>query len=193
MLTKLAVGIVRLIERRGVIDPQSRDICVYGCEAALSTLVNTAGLLLIGIVCHRGLEAMIIIGLFYLNQSTGGGFHASTHMRCFLTMATGLICAILTYRFYFDFLFLFLLGFISLVLLYLFPLVLHANKAYLADKSAVFIRRSRITTCILAISFLVATAFFQHGFFQSFTVGLTLCALSRFIAVYQNGHVENHY
>lgn len=184
MLTKIADGIVQLLERRGIIDPQSRDVYVYGCDAALSTLINTAGLLLVGVICHRVLEAMIIIGLFYLNQSTGGGFHASTHLRCFLTMAIGLLGAILTYSIYLDFLFLFLLGFLSLVLLYRYPLVLHANKTYLADKSAVFIRRSRLTICIQAIFLFAAATFFQHDFFQALTVGLTLCAVSRAVAVY---------
>lgn len=70
-----------------------RITCIYGCELWLYTILSTLGLLILGVFLQSFWEAVIIIFIFYNCQSTGGGFHASSHMRCFLTMAKSTRCA----------------------------------------------------------------------------------------------------
>ena len=72
-----------------------RITCIYGCELWLYTILSTLGLLTLGVFLQSFWEAVIIIFIFYTCQSTGGGFHASSHMRCFLTMAIGLLTGLL--------------------------------------------------------------------------------------------------
>ncbi len=64
-------------------DKDQRNLCIYGCELWLYTIISAFGLLIIGILMHASLESAIIIVIFYLCQSNGGGYHASSHVNCF--------------------------------------------------------------------------------------------------------------
>lgn len=55
-----------------------RIICIYGCELWLYTILSTLGLLLLGAALQSLGETVIIVSIFYICQSTGGGFHASS-------------------------------------------------------------------------------------------------------------------
>ena len=80
------------------------------------------------------------ISIFYTCQSSGGGYHASTHLRCFLTMCAGLLAG---------------LGFsllpcplLALAVLAV-PLTLHPNKQYLLENKKALILRSALS-CLYA-------------------------------------------
>ena len=93
MLMKAAERMIRCLVKKEIIDPFLYDVYLYGCETVLYTIVSTAGLIVTGILLQYTWETIILVGVFYLNQSLGGGFHANTHIRCFFTMLLGLICA----------------------------------------------------------------------------------------------------
>lgn len=184
MLMKVANIIIIFLERKGAIDSRSREIYLYGCEAALYTMLSTSGLLIIGILFRQVLETVIIVGLFYLNQSLGGGFHANTHMRCFVTMSTGLLCAFIAC----DYLqpektILILLVLLATAILLCHPLVLHANKQYLKYKTPIFIARSRTAVCMQALVSIESIFFPYSRITYAFVYGLLLCAFSRSVAI----------
>lgn len=79
-------------------DDDLRLLCIYGCEVWLYTVLSTLGLLMIGLLTNSVLETIIIITIFYLCQTNGGGFHATTHLRCFLTMTLGLLIGLMFVR-----------------------------------------------------------------------------------------------
>lgn len=94
---QFAEMIVRALEKRTIIPAADHEVYVYGFDAALYTFLSTAGLVLIGCVLGQGIETLIIISLFYVNQTLGGGFHASTHLNCFITMVLGLLGCLATF------------------------------------------------------------------------------------------------
>lgn len=55
-------------------DEKQREICEYGCELWLYTILSTLGLLMIGLIAKAPIEAITIISIFYVCQSNGGGF-----------------------------------------------------------------------------------------------------------------------
>ena len=54
-------------------DGQQYEICKYGCEIWLYTLISTLGLIHIGRLMGFMLETVVIVSVFYLCQSNGGG------------------------------------------------------------------------------------------------------------------------
>ena len=82
--------IISLFEKNGIVLKHNRSTYVYGLDIFLYTILSTAGLLLIGYVSHHFYESILLIILFYTNQTYGGGFHANSHTKCFLTMTLGL-------------------------------------------------------------------------------------------------------
>ena len=182
MIQATAKAIVSLFERRGAIRPDEREVYIYGCDIALSTLFSTLGLLALGAALGRLRETALCVGIFYMNQSFGGGYHADTHLRCFVTMAAGLSVFILSLSLPLPPITHIISGYLSLVLLYAVPLVLHKNKAYLARHKQKLIRRSRLITLLQAMALSLAWILPGGGIVQAFGPALTLCALSRLAA-----------
>ena len=182
MMKDAAKVIVSLFERRGAIRPDEREVYIYGCDIVLYTLISTLGLLVLGTAFGRLLEAVLCVGIFYINQSFGGGYHADTHMRCFVTMAAGLLIYILSLSLLLPPMVYWVCGFLALVLLYAVPLVLHKNKAYLARHKQQLIKRSRLVTLAQFSIFLLAGLLPGSGMAQVFGSALALCSVSRLAA-----------
>ena len=132
MINRIASSLVNCISTG-----QSEEemlVCIYGLELLMSTVLNTIGLIGIGALFLRPAEAAIIVGLFYVNQTIGGGFHASTHLRCFLAMAVGLAVTLLIISHVKAIWVFEALAMISTVVMIAFPVVLHHNKQHLQTR-----------------------------------------------------------
>lgn len=116
------------------------------------TLVSTLGLLAIGAIFRCIIGSIIYIILFYINQTFGGGYHTTSHGKCFLAMALPLTLCILLSYIRFPQWFLTLIVAISGATLFIYPLRLHKNKKYLAIYTNFLVFRYR---CILIIEVLL--------------------------------------
>lgn len=185
MIRAMAKAIVARLEKHGTIYPAERKIYIYGCDTALYTVFSTLGLLALGAGFSMLWEAVICVSIFYLNQSFGGGYHADTHLRCFMTMAAGL--AIFSLSYYLppmqgiDI----FAGYLSLTALYVMPLVLHKNKAYLSRHKEKLIRRSRKITLLQIASYSLILIHSVSRIIHAYSAALTLCMISRLTAVYR--------
>ena len=182
MIQALAKRIVAALDKRNAIRPQDREVYIYGCDLALYTVFSTLGLIAIGFICSRLWETVICVCIFYLNQSVGGGYHATTHMRCFLTMVAGLVFFILLFPSPFPNAVVISFGYLSLAVLYCIPLVLHKNKEHLEKHRAELTKRSRVAILLQFVAFSVSVIFFHDWVCRSLGMGLTLCAVSRCVA-----------
>ena len=151
---------------------------VYGIEAFLYTCISTGLLLLLGAMLNILLPACIIIAVFYVDQTLGGGYHTSTHLRCFMTMAAGLCAGLGLSLIPMSPAGFWLTGMLCCGILYMIPLTLHPNKAYLKDKKMILITRSRILT-ITEASLCTILWRFEQGYPGAFCAGLFLSAVSR--------------
>ena len=120
MIHRISEKIVMMLDQRGALKHSSKDVYVYGFDIAIYTYLSTLALFLIGWIGGYPLETILMISLYYSNQSLGGGYHASTHMRCFLTMVIGM----------FVFLFLMMSSYIT-------PLPTHTRNVFLSDPLAI--------------------------------------------------------
>ena len=167
----------RLI-RCGRIPEKDRDVYLYGFDITFYTIWSTAALLLIGLLLRQFWAAVILVSGFYTFQSTGGGYHAKTHLRCFLTMVVGLLVG-LSAVFIQDYYILLwsLLG-IGSLLLFLVPLVLHPNKAYLETERKRLTIKSIAVTLSLLVSVVVLNVFWDSMLYALAAVFL-LAGVSR--------------
>ena len=167
----------RLI-RCGRIPEKDRDVYLYGFDITFYTIWSTAALLLIGLLLRQFWAAVILVSGFYTFQSTGGGYHAKTHLRCFLTMVVGLLVG-LSAVFIQDHLFLlWSLLVIGALLLFLVPLVLHPNKSYLEPEKKRLTIKSIIVTLSLLVS-VVALNIFWSRMLYAFAAVFLLAGVSR--------------
>lgn len=185
MIMAMASAVVSFLEKRNVIDSTSREVYVYGCDIALYTFLSTTGLLVIGALLGRLFETAILVSVFYLNQSIGGGFHASTHTRCFITMVIGLLVFATSFALPFNKVAIACFGLSASILLYRFPLILHKNKRHLMNSADSLMRRSRIAI-VAQTMLLLGVLFTRYSVCaQSLAISMLLSAISRSVAVLQ--------
>ncbi len=185
MLTKIAQRLIgSLISDCS--DEQERAMYEYGCELWLYTVLSTLGLLLIGIVFGCPFEAIVMIGIFYFCQSNGGGYHASTHMQCFLTMAVGMLLGLLLISITAPSIAVVTVLLGSTAILLSFPLYLHPNKRYLSAQRNTLEKRSRITTMCIAACVAVSGLLAPIRLFHAGCFAMLLSAVSRGYAIWMD-------
>lgn len=161
------------------------EIYIYGIDTLLYTILSTFGLLSLGLVCGQLTESIVIIAIFYVNQTLGGGFHASTHLGCFLTMSIGLILLFIFLNIPFNQIIYIITGFTSISVLIFYPLVLHKNKEYLNPQFYALSKRSRLSIIIQIICYCVVISVRSTLLIKSMSAGFMACASSRLVAVIQ--------
>ena len=88
-MTKLVQAITSRWSQNGIIDKADEDIYNYGLQLILFTSLNFAVTSVTAIIVGRFRESTILLATFIPIQAYGGGYHAKTHLRCFLTMYIG--------------------------------------------------------------------------------------------------------
>ncbi len=166
-------------------DSDAREICTYGIELALYTFISTAGLFLIGVMAGKPIETILLISIYYTNQTFGGGYHATTHIRCFLVMSMGLIISLSVLEAPWNHEILCGICTISYLYLWRRPLQLHPNKRYLQGQKSRLIRRSRLIATILYLLVMIMTIT-GSSLSVSGTLGMIVSAVSRMAGVHLN-------
>ncbi len=154
-------------------DENRLAICAYGLELAVFTFLSTSCLFLIGFLSGHLLDTVLIVSVFYTLQTAGGGYHADSHIKCLMTMISGLAVSLA------------LLPGIScsgakcILLLYLWsrPLSLHKNKEHLRYEKNRLVRNSRRCTAISGLACLVLNCL--SSFYAAAALGTAAAAVSR--------------
>lgn len=178
-MNALAKRLVLFLSKHANLDENRLDVYIYGADIALYTLFSTLGLLAIGLLFGMLFEAAIIIAVYYLNQTYGGGLHVSSHMRCFLLMSVFLALGLAVLRMNVPFQFFAVLGALSLVFLFAMPIVLHPNKSYLEPQRQSMKRRYGIIVIFEGAVFALILIFGINGLTQAMAMGIIFSALSK--------------
>ena len=187
MIHSISEKIVMILDRRGALKQTSKEVYIYGFDIAIYTYLSTIALFLIGWIAGYPLETILLIGLYYTNQSLGGGYHANTHLRCFLTMVFGMFAFLFLIASSYPTSYYIVPAVCSCLILWRFPLVLHPNKKHLLKKAKQFILRSRhfilIQFGLFTLSIILK---FSQDILKTFAVAFVFSAFSRMIAAYQH-------
>lgn len=181
MLHKLSTVIASFLEKKTLISAEQYEMCVYGIDLLIYTIISTIGLMGIGVMLGKPVHAFIIIMVYYINQTVGGGKHAKTHFQCFVLMGAFLCLGIAICYIRLSMAAYVILAFMASGYLSFVPLVLHENKKHLVNRSIEFIKRSRMCVllcCILEVLILII----YNEILDAFSLGLVLSALSRYAA-----------
>lgn len=77
------------LERAGYAKEEDRDVMVYGLDLLLFSIASMAAISVLGIIVGQFLPSFLLLLVFTLLQSFCGGYHAETHLRCFITTLAG--------------------------------------------------------------------------------------------------------
>ena len=162
------------------IPSEDREIYEYGFDILIYTVWSTLALLLIGLVLRQFWNTAIIVLGFYTFQSFGGGYHADSHLKCFLTMTCGLLTGLSFVFLQEQFACLLIILGISTIVLLMIPLTIHPNKSFLEPKRKPLSIRSVIVTLSTLILTILVSIFFDR-FLCAFSAAFFLAAISRIV------------
>ena len=187
-MRQISEYIVKLLEKRGVIcaSAEEREVYIYGFDIAIYTFLSTLGLFFIGWMAGRPIETTLLIFLYYINQSFGGGFHASSHLMCFLTMVLGELLFLVSFLLPYSLLACIGISVISLLFMWMHPLVLHPNKSYLRKKASQLIKRSRQILLVEIALLIVFILLNVPVIMQTISLTLLLSAISRSVPIFKH-------
>lgn len=152
---------------------------LYGMNGAIYTALSTLVLIFFGSLLGEISSTCVIISVYYLNQTVGGGFHATTHTKCLMTMLLGLTIGIAILKHcVWSMMTSITLVSIEFAIMWFVPLVLHKNKLFLQTHSSKLIRKSRICMVGEIMLFFIMIVN-QHELSFAFVVGFTLSTVSR--------------
>lgn len=98
-MEKFVHSVGTFLREKRVLAQDDLDVFAYGLDLILFTFVSILGLLALGVITGHFLETVLYLITFTSLQTTGGGYHAKTHLRCFLTTLTGWLLAMILCRF----------------------------------------------------------------------------------------------
>lgn len=180
MIGHIASMLTNMLSKTLPATSEQREVYQYGFDIMIYTITSTLCLAGIGLLAREIIPTIICISVFYTNQTFGGGYHAKTHLRCFMTMVFGLLVYLLAIRISCSPFLWFICAAVAISVLYSIPLVLHQNKQYLAYKKNIFIFRSRcitvLQTCICIWLYCVDSLLLSNV-----GTALLLCAISRIV------------
>ena len=164
--------------KRGYISVEEREVYEYGFDITIYTIWSTATLLLIGLLLRQFFSAAILVFGFYIFQTTGGGYHAKSHLKCFLSMVAGLLVGLSAVFIKDHHILLWILLGIGAFLLLLIPLVLHPNKSYLEEERKRLTMKSIAVTLSVLICVVVLNVFWNR-MLHAFAAVFLLAGISR--------------
>jgi accessory gene regulator B len=126
MFSKVISKTVNYWIKEEVITVSDRDIYEYGLELVLFSLVNIIAIILTALLFHKLTVSIALIITVIPLQCFGGGYHAATHLRCFLITYIGWWSVITLLPYIQPLSATWIVGF-SLILIFKFAPVAHRN------------------------------------------------------------------
>lgn len=182
LLSRISKKMSSYFIKRGDIAEEEREIYDYYFEIMLSTVLNALFLIICGILFNNIINTILFMIGFVIFRTVSGGFHASSHMKCFFTLASVFFVLIIILKFvpvqWINVLtIIFLL--ISTLLIYFIAPVEHKNNP-LDENTREKLKKSAQILSVL-ISFIIIVLIFTIGFSKyifSFCYGMFAVAIS---------------
>lgn len=158
MIKTLSVRLTDFFIRKAVIKEEDKANYIYSFEVMFFDFLSLLALVILALITNRFLETLIYLAAFLLLRCNTGGYHASTHLKCFLTLTFSYLA------------FIFLITFIPPVMhalvctvsvlaaaavIFLLAPIDHVNRRFTTAEYEIFKARCRILAAVLAIIFIV--------------------------------------
>ena len=186
-MRNIARNIAVLLTSHGIIQEDDTDKCRYGLEIFISSLLELTSILLVSIFMNNFLETVLFFIAFIPLRVYAGGYHADTHMKCYLVSlgVYGLFTMIMrimpvswyTYVIYINIA-------LSEMIVFMFAPVRHSNKTLTPQETNTYKEISIIICTIeLAIIIFCLIVFKKNVWIMAFTLGLMAETVSIIAAV----------
>lgn len=165
----------RFVEKKAL-NKDALDIFVYGLDVLLFNVSSVAVILFLGWAFDCMLATVMCLCTYVPLQTIGGGYHAKTHLRCFLTTLSGWAAAMLLIHYIPPAVMIgmMIIGIISVVK---YAPIEHEN-APMSDGHKQKMRRVALKLCFVLTCLTLASALWNPLAFIAMSTGLGMIGLS---------------
>lgn len=150
MISFLSHRIALFLKKNEIVDDATSQVCEYGFEIIISTIIGFSLVVLIGGCCKDIFSALLFYIIFVGVRLSTGGYHATTHFRCKFLLCVCCLFVVITSNCYVDYYNIWLhLIIISIYLLTVFVLSPIAHENAPLDISTM--QHNRIISIIVSI------------------------------------------
>lgn len=189
MLERISSFIVDKLLNGQEMDNSDKEVCIYGVQTLIYSIASTVWLICLGFLFHEPICACIIIGIFSIIQTVGGGKHAKTRIACMSIMTVIICTGLFICRTDTPITVYMLSSSTAMVYLLYRPLILHPNKEFLGTEMNMLIIRSRLISSFLYIILIIILCLLPQ-YVPAYSIGLSFSALSRLTAVIEQKKQE---
>jgi accessory gene regulator B len=164
----------------GVIKEEDRAIYDYSFQLLLSDALNITALVLLSFIIGKVFETMLYMISFIYLRSIAGGYHASSHLKCFLTMLfayTAFLMTLFLLPLRYHLLVTIVSFILSIVIVFILAPVGHVNKPLNTKERLSLAKKSRLTIILSAIITISLQSLFIETW-PGLSVGLSMFSVS---------------
>lgn len=177
MISKVAGSFLRFFQVDSKVDEERLEICRYGMEILISTLINMISIMIIGVIGGAWQESMLFLICFSFLRKQTGGYHAGSYFTCNLSLIFCYSILVWSYQSTVDefgWTGMIIIYCIHFLIWYLFMPVENANKP-LSDLQK---KRAKKYSFVISIAYAMISAFcliwnFREGLMLTYSVILT--------------------
>ena len=149
MISFLSNFIALFLYKNNIIDKEKIEVCQYGFEIIVSTIIGFLLVSISGIFLGEITEAILFYCLFVGVRFFTGGYHADTHFKCKLTLLTCCLSVLIASKYLLVSMILQVsVLIIYLITVFLFSPIEHINAPLTEDEK----KRNRKISIIMAIT-----------------------------------------
>lgn len=188
MFYKASVYIADILEQQNRFTADDKELYRYGIQQGLNLALNILTTILIGVLCGMLYPSILFLICYMPLRSFCGGYHAKTHIRCYIYSVIMIISILLVAKYVtFSVLEYGILVLVSLVVIFLLAPVEDRNKVLDNDEKKVF-RKRACTIAILEV--LIYHIFLIIRFTNSYKIlSIALFSLSILMII---GRIKNY-
>ena len=86
MISKIAGSFLKFFQVDSKVDKERLEICQYGMEIVVSTLINMISIMTIGIIGGAWQASIVFLICFSFLRKQTGGYHAGSYFACNLSL-----------------------------------------------------------------------------------------------------------
>lgn len=181
MISFLSSFIALSLYKNNIIDKEKIEVCQYGFEIIVSTIIGFLLVLTSGIILREITEAILFYCLFVGVRFFTGGYHADTHFKCKLTLLICCLSVLVASKYLFTSIILQAsVLIIYLITVFLFSPIEHINAPLTEDEK----KQNRKMSIIMAI-ILTILSLSGHKYFPKISIvsSLTLFVIAILIII----------
>ena len=149
MFYKASVHIAEILEQQNKFTAEDKEIYRYGIQQGLNLALNILTTIIIGCLCGMLYPSILFLLSYMPLRSFCGGYHAKTHLRCYIYSVIMITCILLVTKYFtFSTLVYEFLTWISFIVILLLAPVEDQNKTLDSDEKKVFRKRAYVIAAL---------------------------------------------